>query len=112
MLAPELSEGWRKFFVRWPRFWLWRALTLGFVTVLVFVPMPLLVIYLLDPPPLDRLDIIVLKALWAAFVGALITPIICAAATYPPHQKRGGSDDLPVRESLPSDSESLPTANP
>jgi hypothetical protein len=83
LLAPELPERWRSMFASWPRSTFIRAFNLGVWGVLLFAPLPLLALYLVDPPPFDRTSVTLLKGSFAFIEAALVTPVIAAAATVP-----------------------------
>ncbi|HMI93016.1 MAG TPA: hypothetical protein VK509_16710 [Polyangiales bacterium] len=83
LLPPPLAERWRKMFASWPSSTAIRAFNLGVWGVLLFAPLPLLALYLLDLQPLDRLTVTLLKGSFAFIEGALVTPVIAAAATVP-----------------------------
>lgn len=84
LLPPLLAERWRAWFAGWPASRLVRSINLGVLSVLIFAPLPLLALYLLDVQPLDRLGFTMLKGSLAFVVGALVTPVIAAAATVEP----------------------------
>lgn len=84
MLAPPLAERWRNMFAGWPRSLLVRSINLGVWGVLIFAPLPLLALHLLDVQPLDRLGVTLLKGGFSFVEGALVTPVIAAAASVAP----------------------------
>lgn len=105
LLGPPLSGRVYAHFANWPRLGIARAFMLGFAAVLVFIPIPLLCLYLLEPPALDRLDLAILKALFAAFVGALITPVIAGAAIVQANERQLAAQTASAGEPVPTDSE-------
>lgn len=112
LLAPPLSESWYNHFARWPRLSVVRAFALGFGSVLLFVPLPLICLYLLEPAPLDRLDLAFLKALFSACVGAVVTPVIAGAAIVQANERQRIAHTAPADEPLSRDEASRPTVNP
>jgi hypothetical protein len=84
LLPPVLSQGWRRAFAGWPRSRLRRAINLGVLSVLLFAPLPLLVLWLSGVPELDRTAVTALKGGFSFVEGALVTPVIMAAATVAP----------------------------
>jgi hypothetical protein len=83
LLPPELPAPMRNHFARWPRNTLLRANNLGMLALAIFLPLPVLALYLFNVQPLDRLHVTLLKGTFAFVIGALATPIIAAAATVP-----------------------------
>jgi hypothetical protein len=83
LLPPPLAERWRRMFASWPRSTMLRAFNLGVWGVLLFAPLPLLALYALDVTSLDRVAVTLLKGGFAFIEGALVTPVIAAAATVP-----------------------------
>lgn len=84
LLPPVLAERWRTMFAGWPASLMVRAFNLGVLGVLIFAPLPLLALYVLDVQPLDRVGVTLLKSTLAFVEGALVTPVIAAAATVAP----------------------------
>jgi hypothetical protein len=83
LLAPQLAARWHDMFAGWPRSSWIRGFNLGVWCVLIFTPLPLLALYLLDVQPLDRMAVTLLKGSFSFVVGGLVTPVIAAAATVP-----------------------------
>lgn len=84
LIPPELPAGVRNYFATWPRTLLLRANNLGTAAGLLFVPLPLLALRAFHVQPLDRMSMVLLKGTFAFVVGAVVTPIIAAAATVAP----------------------------
>jgi hypothetical protein len=93
LAPPSLSPYWRGGFARWPRGALRRALNVGVFTVLISTPLPLMTLALLGSPSLDRLGLTLLKGTFAFVVGALVTPVIAAAATVEKRHHKGRRRD-------------------
>jgi len=91
LAPPNLSPYLREWLARWPLGAMARALKVGAFTVLISAPLPLITLALLDSPSFDRLGFTSLKASFAFVVGALITPLIAAAATVERHHPAGRS---------------------
>ena len=80
LLAPPLSANLHELLSRWPRSTFQRAVNLGVLSVLIFVPVPLLALWLFDVDGVDRAVFTALKGAFSFVEGALVTPIIAVAA--------------------------------
>lgn len=80
LARPVMRQKWHDDLARWPRNALQRAINVGVLTVIVFTPLPLLALALLGTPGLDRPGLTLLKGAFAFVAGALVTPVIAAAA--------------------------------
>lgn len=80
---PEVPAQLRAMFNTWPNHLLHRSLNLGFISLILFAPIPLLALWLLGIQGLDRSTLLVLKGGFAAIEGAFVTPIIGAGAFFP-----------------------------
>jgi len=83
LLLPELSERVRASLERWPPSALRRGINLGVLSILFFVPLPLLALYVLGVHGLDRSALIWFKGSFSFVEGALVTPIVVIAAGVP-----------------------------
>lgn len=81
LLPPALSPSLHAALARWPRSLFQRAVNLGVLGGLLFVPLPLFVLWVSDVPAADRVVFTLLKGSFSFVEGALVTPLIAAAAT-------------------------------
>lgn len=77
---PVLSEAVREGFAKWPDAIMHRAINLGVLGVICFAPLPLLGLWLFAPDGLDQAGLTWFKGTFGAVEGAVVTPIIGAAA--------------------------------
>lgn len=79
LLPPAVPPRWERALSNWPKSLLRRSLNLGVIGVLLFAPLPLLVLWAAGVEAVDRLTFTALKGGWAFVEGALITPPIAVA---------------------------------
>jgi hypothetical protein len=80
---PALSPRLRASLERWPSSLFRRAWNLGVISVLLFVPLPLLVLWATGVHDMDRLALTVFKGVFSFVAGGLVTPLVVVAATVP-----------------------------
>ncbi len=83
LLPPAIPPRLRASLERWPRSLPRRAWNLGVISVLLFVPLPLLVLWASGVPGLERTSLGVLKGCFSFVQGGLVTPLVVVAALVP-----------------------------
>lgn len=81
LIAPKLSTYWRTGFQTWPTSVLHRSINLGILAEILFLPLPLLVLWIFGIDEAGRMAVTCLKGSFAFVVGALVTPVVVIAAT-------------------------------
>ena len=84
LLLPELPPRVHASLARWPSSVLHRAVNLGVLSVLLFVPRPLLALLVLGAHDLDRSTLMAFKGAFSFVQGALVTPLVVVAAGVAP----------------------------
>ena len=80
LLPPPLSANLHALLSRWPRSTFQRGVNLGVLSVLIFVPLPLLALWLFGVDGVDRATFTTLKGAFSFVEGAFVTPVIAVAA--------------------------------
>ena len=80
LLPPPISPRLHDLLSRWLRSTFQRAVNLGVLSVLIFVPLPLFALWLFNIDGADRMLFTTLKGAFSFVEGALVTPIIAVAA--------------------------------
>jgi len=80
LLPPELSPEWTAALGRWPRSTWRRAIWLGALSVAVFAPPTLLLVWACGLHSADRAVLAEFKGVYSFVQGAIVTPIVAAAA--------------------------------
>ncbi len=95
LARPTLPGPVRNGFARWPHRKWPLAIGVGLLTVLIATPLPLASMALLGTPGLDRIGFMLLKGSFALAVGALLAPVVAAAAIAEDHRdvRHGGAGE-------------------
>jgi hypothetical protein len=83
LLPPTLAPWLRWWLNTWPKGVLHRAFNLGVLSVVVFVPLPLLWLWASGTQNMDRASMAVLKGVFSFVQGAVMTPLVAAGAPFP-----------------------------
>lgn len=76
---PDLSRGLVSLIDRVPRGFVWRAIVLGAVSVILFLPPGLAALVASGAAEMDRVAFVEFKAVFSAIQGGLVTPFIVLA---------------------------------
>lgn len=78
---PTMSYSWRRDFQNWPTSILHRSINLGILADLLFLPLPLLALWIFGIDEAGRVAVTWMKGGFACIVGAFVTPVIGIAAS-------------------------------
>jgi hypothetical protein len=83
-LLPPTPAPWLRWWLNtWPEGLLHRAFNLGVVSVCLFVPVPLFVLWASGTHGMDQSSMAVLKGVFSFVEGAIMTPLVAAGAFFP-----------------------------
>ena len=91
LASPVIGDRLRASLLGWPRSTVRRAVALGLLSVVAFVPLPLLALSLSGMGSVDPLPMAIVKGSFAFVTSALITPLIVLGAMLDERPPPGGA---------------------